>query len=54
MHIFLVIKSKKFHPAAANLFVGGKKKFQKRGGGGEMIEMHNIYPCITILDAYGK
>ena len=36
----------KMHPAA-NLFVGEKKLSLKRGEG-EMIEMHNIYPCLYI------
>ena len=40
----------KFAPPAASLFAGGKNESQrKEGGGGEMIEMYNMYPFLASI-----
>ena len=47
---FWAIHSKKnrFAPPTATLFAEGKKNFQWRKGGGEIIEMHNICPWLMV------
>ena len=37
-----------FRPPLPQTYSSGKKNDLKRGGGGEMIELHNIYPCYIL------